>query len=114
MAARAPAIAANPADLGEARAYLASAFRISGEFLGQRGCTAAGKEKVSKETAQLIDDPPFPFAWIPARAMGELESALALVAGRQACVDLGILAGRKLGGSIIQPVLKMATALFGN
>ena len=114
MAARAQAMMANPADVGEARAYLASAFRISVEFLAQRGCTAQVKEKVSKETVRLIDNPPFPFAWIPARPMDELESALALVAGRQACVDLGMLAGRKLGGSIIQPVLKMATALFGN
>jgi len=96
------------------RGYLGSAFRIAVEFVEQRGCTALLTQKVSKETAELIEKPPFPFAWMPAKPMDELQSALASVAGRQACVDLGFTAGRKLGGSVIQPVLKMATVLFGN
>jgi hypothetical protein len=96
------------------RGYLGSAFRVAVDFLDQRGCATQVKEKVSPTTAELIEKPPFPFAWMPAVAMDELESALSMVAGRQACVDLGMTAGRKLGGSVIQPVLKMATALFGN
>ena len=75
-------------------------------FLEQRGCKAQVKQKVSAATAQLIDKPPFPFAWIPATPMDEVESALSLVAGRDACVDLGLTAARKLGGSLIQPVLR--------
>jgi hypothetical protein len=97
-----------------ARGYLGSAFRVAVEFIHQRGCAALVKAKVSPATAGLIDKPPFPFAWMPATPMDELQSALSLVAGRQACVDLGITAGRKLGGSVIEPVLRMATALFGN
>ncbi|TMB07800.1 MAG: hypothetical protein E6J66_17910 [Deltaproteobacteria bacterium] len=97
-----------------ARGYLGSVFRLTVDFLEQRGCKAQVKQKVSAATAQLIDKPPFPFAWIPATPMDEVESALSLVAGRDACVDLGLTAARKLGGSLIQPVLKMATALFGN
>jgi len=97
-----------------ARGYLGSAFRVAVDFVQERGCTALVKQKVSPATAGMIDKPPFPFAWIPAAPMDELESALALVAGREACVDLGMTAGRKLGGSVVQPVLKMATALFGN
>jgi len=96
------------------RGYLGSAFRVAVEFLDQRGCATQVKQRVSAATAELIDKPPFPFAWMPAAAMDELESALSMVAGRQACVDLGMTAGRKLGGSVVQPVLKMATALFGN
>src|SRR5439155_513051 len=97
-----------------ARGYLGSGLRLTVDFLEQRGCKAQVKQKVSAATAQLIDKPPFPFAWIPATPMDEVESALSLVAGRDACVDLGLTAARKLGGSLIQPVLKMATALFGN
>ena len=96
------------------RGYLGSAFRVAVDFVQQRGCSALVKQKVSPATAELIDKPPFPFAWMPAVAMDELQSALSAVAGREACVDLGVTAGRKLGGSVIQPVLKMATALFGN
>jgi len=96
------------------RGYLGSAFRVAVEFLDQRGCSTQVKQKVSPSTADLIDKSPFPFAWMPAMAMDELESALSMVAGREACVDLGMTAGRKLGGSVVQPVLKMATALFGN
>lgn len=97
-----------------ARGYLGSVLRLTVDFLEQRGCKAQVRQKVSAATAQLIDKPPFPFAWIPATPMDELESALSLVAGRDACVDLGLTAARNLGGSLIQPVLKMATALFGN
>jgi hypothetical protein len=100
-------------DHGE-RGYLGSAFRVAVDFVHQRGCTALVKQRVSATTAELIDKPPFPFAWMPAAAMDELQSALSTVGGREACVDLGVTAGRKLGGSVIQPVLKMATALFGN
>src|SRR5947199_434642 len=91
-----------------ARGYLGSVFRLTVDFLEQRGCKAQVKQKVSAATAQLIDKPPFPFAWIPATPMDEVESALSLVAGRDACVDLGLTAARKLGGSLIQPVLKLA------
>jgi hypothetical protein len=102
------------ADAEQARGYLGSAFRVAVEFVQQRGYGALVKQKVSPATAELIDKPPFPFAWMPATPMDELETALCAVGGRDACVDLGITAGRKLGGSVIQPVLKMATALFGN
>lgn len=98
----------------ETRGYLGAAFRITIEFLKERGCTALVQAKVSEATKQLMAQPPFPFAWMPATPMDELESALSAVSGRDACVDLGLIAGRKLGGSVVQPVLKMATALFGN
>jgi hypothetical protein len=84
------------------------------EFIQQRGYAALVKQKVSPATAELMEKLPFPFAWMAATPMDELQTALSAVAGREACVDLGITAGRKLGGSVIQPVLKMATALFGN
>src|SRR5882672_1700150 len=108
------AAAGQAAEATDARGYIGSAFRVAVEFTHQRGCAALVKQKVSPATAELIDKPPFPFAWMPATAMDELQSALSAVAGRQACVDLGITAGRKLGGSVIEPVLRMATALFGN
>ena len=108
------ATAAQATQSTDARAYIGSAFRVAVEFTQQRGCTALVKQKVSPATAELIEKPPFPFAWMPAAPMDELQSALSLVGGRQACVDLGITAGRKLGGSVIEPVLRMATALFGN
>jgi hypothetical protein len=98
----------------DARAYIGSAFRVAVEFVHQRGCAALVKQKVSPATAELIEKPPFPFAWMPATPMDELQSALSLIAGAQACVDLGVTAGRKLGGTVIEPVLRMATALFGN
>lgn len=101
-------------EAAEGRGYLGAAFRVAVDFLEIRGCGALVKGRVSAATAELIEKPPFPFAWMPAEAMDELQTALSTVAGREACVDLGITAGRKLGGSVIQPVLKMATALFGN
>jgi len=96
------------------RGYLGSVLRLTVDFLEQRGCEALVKRKVSAATARLMEKPPFPFAWIAATPMDELESALLVVGGRDACVELGLTAARKLGGSLIQPVLKMATALFGN
>jgi hypothetical protein len=98
----------------EARTYLGQVLRITVEFLKERGCLTLVRQRVSPSTAALIDKPPFPFAWIPAAALDEMETVLAAVAGKQACADLGAVAARKLGGSVIAPVLRMATALFGN
>jgi hypothetical protein len=108
------ALVPDVAEAGNGRGYLASAFRITLDFLQQRGCTAQVKQKVSAATKQLMEKPPFLFAWMPAAPMDELEAAISTVAGREACVELGLIAGRKLGGSVVQPVLKMATVLFGN
>lgn len=96
------------------RGYIGTAFRIAVEFITTRGHVNAIKERVSPETKALIEAPPFPFAWMAARHMDELQTALSAVAGRGACVDLGMQAGRSLGGGVIAPVLKMATSLFGN
>ena len=97
-----------------ARGYIGSAFRAAVDFVQQRGLGASVRERVSPETARLMDKPPFAFSWMPARPMDELQEALGALGGRQACVDLGMAAGRSLGGSVIAPVLRMATSLFGN
>jgi hypothetical protein len=96
------------------RGYIGYAFRVAVDFIHQRGWTAEVKQKVPADTAELIAKPPFPFAWMQAAHMDELQSALADVAGRQACVDLGLAEAHKLSGSVIAPVLRMATSLFGN
>lgn len=108
-----PAKAIESAAVDE-RGYIGSAFRVAVEFLTQRGYAAAVKERVTAQTAALIDNPPFPFAWMPVGPMDELQTALLAVAGRPVCVELGMAAGRSLGGSMIAPVLRMATSLFGN
>jgi hypothetical protein len=99
---------------GTGRGYIGSAFRAAVEFVQQRGLGASIRERVSPETARLMEKPPFAFAWMPARPLDELQDALGALGGRQACVDLGVAAGRNLGGSVIAPVLRMATSLFGN
>lgn len=105
---------AEPVRQSEPRTHLGSVLRITVEFLRERGCLALVQQRVSASTSALVDKPPFPFAWIPAGPMDELESALLAVAGKQACADLGATAARKLGGSVIAPVLRMASSLFGN
>lgn len=102
------------AEPSEPRTYLGSVLRITVEFLRERGCLALVQQRVSPATSALIDKPPFPLSWIPAAPMDELESALLAAAGKQACADLGTTAARKLGGSVIAPVIRMASTLFGN
>jgi len=97
-----------------ARGYIGSAFRAAVDFVHQRGLAMSIRERVSAETARLMEKPPFAFAWMPARPLDEIQDALGALGGRQACVDLGMAAGRNLGCSVIAPVLKMATSLFGN
>ena len=78
------AAAGHAAEGTDARGYIGSAFRVAVEFIHQRGCATLVKQKVSPATAELIDKPPFPFAWMPATPMDELQSALSAVSGRQA------------------------------
>lgn len=96
------------------RGYIGSAFRTAVDFIEQLGRTAAICERVSPSTAEALRKPPFPFAWMPAAALDEIQTALSALEGRAACVQLGLNAGRKLGGGVIAPVLRMATSLFGN
>lgn len=95
------------------RGYMGAAVKLALDFIEQRGLTEKVRALASPETAKLFASPPWPFAWQDSRALDELESLIAQVAGRQACVELGLLAGQKLGGTVIEPVLRMAMGLFG-
>lgn len=96
------------------RKVLGSVYRITADFLAQRGLTAAILPKVSPETRAILEKPPFAFGWKSGRALEEIERALsALPNGRELCTDLGLAASLHLCGSVIQGVVRMSFALFG-
>jgi hypothetical protein len=108
-------VAAPPRGMeGPPRGYMGAAVKVALEFIADRGLTEKVRELVSlPETAKVFASPPWPFAWMDSRVLDEIETLLSQVGGRQACVELGLLAGRKLGGTVIEPVLRMAMGLFG-
>jgi len=95
------------------REYLGAPVRITLDLIAKRGLTGRIREKASPQVARVIDKPPWPLAWVDSRVLDELEALLLELAGRDACVELGLLAGRNLGGGMIAPVLRMAMVLFG-
>ncbi len=95
------------------RGYLGSAFRLTLDMIDEKGWRAAIRAEAPSETARMMDNPPGPLSWIPAARLEDLEELVARHGGREAAVELGVLAGRNLGGSIVKPVIKVALTLFG-
>jgi hypothetical protein len=95
------------------RGYLGSAFRLTLDLIDEKGWREAIRAKAPPETARMMDNPPGPLSWIAAARLEDLEELIARQGGRDAAVELGLEAGRKLGGSIVKPVIKLALTLFG-
>ena len=100
--------------LSDQREYIGQVVRLTVDFIEERGLGPKVREKLSPDTARVLAKPPWPFAWVPAAPMDELESLVGALGGRQASVDLGLLAARKMGGTLMQPVIKMAMNFFGS
>jgi hypothetical protein len=95
------------------REFMGAAFRLTMDFIEKQGLRESVGREVSAETRRMIDKPPGQFSWIDSRPMDELFAAVEKVAGRKANFDLGLLAGREFGGSLVQPVIKAALTFFG-
>ncbi len=95
------------------RGYLGSAFRLTLDLIDKKGWRQAIRAEASPETARMMDKPPSPLSWIPAARLEDLEELVARHGGPEAAVELGLLAARSLGGSVIKPVIKLALTLFG-
>jgi hypothetical protein len=98
--------------VSEARGCLGSVYRITADFLNERGLMDEVKGKLSPASRRVLEKPPFPFSWQDAAALEEIERVL-YAKSPQLVADLGFAAARYLSGSIIAPVLKMASSLFG-
>jgi hypothetical protein len=95
------------------RGYLGSAFRLTLDLIDKKGWRQAIRAEASPETARMMDKPPSPLSWISAARLEDLEELVARHGGPEAAVELGLLAARSLGGSVIKPVIKLALTLFG-
>ena len=95
------------------RGYIGASFKSAVEFIQQRGLAKQILADCSPETAKLVEKPPVILTWMDAKPLDELETLIVKHAGRQACVDAGLDAARKLGGTMVQPVLRLAMTLFG-
>jgi len=96
------------------RGYIGVAVRQAIEFIEARGLTAKVRADASPAALAQIDKPPSMLAWQDAAVLDELETLIEKHGGRNACVDLGLQAARKLGAGLVAPVLKFALQLFGN
>jgi hypothetical protein len=95
------------------RGYLGSAFRLTLDLIEQKGWRAAIRAAAPPDTARMMDNPPGPLSWIPAARLEDLEELVARRGGPEAAYELGLVAARNLGGSVVKPVIKLALALFG-
>ena len=105
-----PAAVAAPSPRG----YLGVAVKSAIEFIEQKGLGQKIKADASPAARAQMEKPPGMMSWQDAAVLDELETLLVKHAGREACVAAGLYTARKLGGSLIQPVLKFALQLFGN
>ena len=96
----------------DTRGCLGTVYRVTLDFLTERGLLEQVKREVSASTRRVLEKPPFPFAWQDAAPLEEIERVLH-VRSPDLVADLGHAAGRTLSGTLIAPVMKMAISLFG-
>lgn len=96
----------------ETRGCLGGVYRITREFLDERGLLAEVREKLSPGARAVIDKLPFPFAWQEAAALEEIEQIL-YAKSPELPVELGYAAAKYFTDSIVAPVFRMAASLFG-
>ena len=99
--------------MAEPRQGLGSFFRAILGYIDERGLRDELRGQVSSETRALIDAPPRPLSFISSRPIDEIEAAVQRIAGPDACVECGLAAARPLGWSLLQPVLRVCFAMFG-
>jgi hypothetical protein len=95
------------------RQGLGNFFHAVTDFIDERKIREQVLALVSEETRQLVARPPRGFAFVDAKAIDELEAALFELQGERTLVELGLFAGKRLGSTLIQPVLRAAFYLLG-
>ena len=95
------------------RQGLGNFFHAVTDFLADRSLREPVLALVSEETRQLVATPPRGFAFIGSKPIDEIEAAIQQLEGPQALVDLGVFCAKRLGGTLIQPVLRAAFYLLG-
>jgi hypothetical protein len=88
------------------RGYLGAAVRSGIEFIDQKGLAQRVRADATPPVIAAMDKPPSMMSWQDSPVLDELETLLAKHGGRESCVELGVFAARKLGGSIVQPALR--------
>jgi len=96
----------------DARGCLGTVYRVTIDFLTERGLLEEVKAKVSPGARKMLEKPPFAFAWQDAAPLEEIEKVLH-ARSPELVADLGHAAGRQLSGTLVAPVLKMALSMFG-
>ncbi len=94
------------------RGCLGAVYRITNDFLAQRGLLDEVKAKLSPESRRVLEKLPFPFAWQPGAPLEEIEQVL-YAKSPALPYDLGFAAAKFLSGNVVAPVFKMALSLFG-
>ncbi|MBF5046263.1 hypothetical protein FGE12_27855 [Aggregicoccus sp. 17bor-14] len=95
----------------QASGLLARSYR---KALGERGLLVPLCARLSPASARAISEPPGPVSWTSAAWVLETTQALQLLAGREACRELGLAMSHDMVGGVLAPMAKTALALFGS
>jgi hypothetical protein len=69
--------------------------------------------RVSPGTARLMAHPPGPLTWVPGVPFDEIHVALEEIGGDALTFKLGVEVARRLGGSVLAPVLRATLGMLG-
>ena len=96
----------------EPRGCLGAVYRITNDFLTERGLAGEVKAQLSPESRKVLDKPPFAFVWLENAPLEEIEKVL-YARSPHLAADLGFAAAKLLSSGLIAPVFRMALSLFG-
>lgn len=97
----------------ERRACLGSVYRVTAEFLHQRGLAAEVVAKLPAGSRAFVERPPFSFGWQAYEPLEEIEKVL-YAKSPDLVAELGGAAAKFFSGTVVAPGIQLAGALFGS
>ncbi len=95
------------------RLMTGAVIRADKEWLAKNGLADQVRARLPPDSAALLDKPPLPITWIPARHVDDLLEAVLAIAGEEKLLQLAEEVTRSSFGPVVRPLLRTLMSLFG-
>src|SRR2546423_11475947 len=99
--------------MAEERLLSGAVLRADIAWLEKTGLEVAVRDRLPPDTQALLDNPPLPISWVPARHVDALLDAVLQIGGEDKLLKLGEETTRSSFGPVLRPLLRTLVSLFG-
>jgi len=99
--------------MAEERLLSGAVLRADIAWLEKNGLEVAVRDRLPPDTQALLDHPPLPMSWVPARHIDALLDAVLQIGGEDKLLQLGEETTQASFGPVLRPLLRTLVSLFG-